>query len=110
MEELELLCFKLITAAGTARSCSIEAVKEAKKGSFEEAKKLMEEGEKQFSSAHDIHSEILTKDAGGSESGNGSMLLMHAEDLLMSAETFKIMAVDLIDICKAMNELSQKVK
>ena len=39
MEGLELQCFQIISAVGMARSSYIEAIQEAKKGNFEEAKK-----------------------------------------------------------------------
>lgn len=103
MEGLELLCFKLISAAGTARSCSIEAIQEAKKGNFKKAEELMKEGKEQFSAAHDVHNQLLKEDT------NGSVLLMHAEDQLMSAEMFEILAKEFINTYSKMLELEEKV-
>ena len=48
MEGLELQCFQIISAVGMARSSYIEAIQEAKKGNFEEAKNMIAEGEKSF--------------------------------------------------------------
>ena len=35
MEGLELIAFEIISSVGTARSCYIEAISEAKKGNYE---------------------------------------------------------------------------
>ena len=42
---------------------------------------------------------MLTKEANG-ELGNAGVLLIHAEDQLMSAEAFKIIAEEFIDLYK----------
>ena len=44
MEGLELTAFQIISAVGTARSCYIEAIQEAKKGNFKQAEDLIAEG------------------------------------------------------------------
>lgn len=109
MEGSELLCFKLISAAGTARSCNIEAIQEAKKGNFEKAEALIEEGKKQLINAHDVHNELLQFNANGGNIGS-SMLVMHSEDQLMSTETLQILAIEFIDTYRRLFELiEQKV-
>ena len=45
MNEVELVCFKMITALGAARSAFMEAIVQAKNGHFEEASSLIEEGQ-----------------------------------------------------------------
>lgn len=98
-EELELACFNIITHVGTARSNYIGAIQLAKEGKFEEAEKLVEAGEKEFVEGHHAHADMLTKEANG-ELGNAGVLLIHAEDQLMSAEAFKIIAEEFIDLYK----------
>lgn len=44
MEGLELISFQIISAVGTARSCYIEAIHEAKAGRYAEAKDLIKQG------------------------------------------------------------------
>ena len=46
-----------------------------------------------------MHLKLLANDAGG-RSVHFSMLLMHAEDQLMGAETFRVLAEDFIDVYK----------
>ncbi|SJZ38562.1 PTS lactose/cellobiose transporter subunit IIA [Anaerorhabdus furcosa] len=97
MEGLELLAFQIISTVGTARSLYIEAIQEAKKGDFEEATKKMEEGSQLFLEGHHAHAELIQKEANG-EITSINLLLVHAEDQLMSAEGFKIIAQELIEI------------
>jgi len=108
MEGLELVCFQLITAAGTARSCSIEAIREAKKGDFEKAEELMKEGKGQFLKAHDVHNKLLQQNTSEGNT-NSLVLVMHAEDQLMSAEMFEILAKEFIYNYERMLKLEQKI-
>ena len=48
MEGLELTAFQIISAVGTARSCYIEAIQEAKKNNYEKAKQLIKDGDEAF--------------------------------------------------------------
>lgn len=99
MEGIELICFQMISFNGFARSCFIEAIKSAKGGDFERAIKLMEEGENHFSQGHEVHSKLIQQDASG-ETSQITLLLIHAEDQMMSAETLKIVAEEMIDLYK----------
>jgi PTS system cellobiose-specific IIA component len=95
MEKMDLLSFEIITYVGSARSMYIDAIRAAKLGNFEEAEKLMVEGSEFFLKGHRAHAGLIQKEAGGEKSAY-SLLLVHAEDLLMSAETFKILAEEFI--------------
>lgn len=103
MDEKELMIFKIISAVGTARSMYIEAIQLAKTGDFEGAENLISEGEKTFVEGHHAHVELIQKEATG-EKTDVSLILIHAEDQLMSAEGFKIIAEELIDVYKNMKK------
>lgn len=103
MEEMEMLAVQMITFVGTARSCYLEAIKAAKGGDMEKAAALMEEGKENFAMGHHAHADILAKEAGG-ESVVISLILIHAEDQLMSAEGFRMIAEEFIDVYKKMAE------
>ena len=104
MEELALKCFQIITAVGNARSCYIEAIQEAKKCNFDGAWELIREGEKSFIEGHHAHVALIQKEAAG-ERSEINLLLIHAEDQLMSAETFRIIAEELIAVHEKINEV-----
>lgn len=95
--DMEEMAFQIITNVGTARSMYVEAVAAAKAGNFEEAHKLMEEGEKTFVNGHHAHADLVNAEVGVAEL-QYMFLVMHAEDQLMSAETLKIVCDELIDM------------
>lgn len=99
MENFETILFQIISAVGSARSSYIEAIQKARAGEFEEAVKLMDCGKAQFVEGHHIHMSLIEKSALGElETDKYQMLLMHAEDQLMSAETFGILAEEFIEL------------
>lgn len=97
MDELELKCFEIITNVGSARSFYIEGIKHAKQGDFEKARASIKEGEQAYKDGHHAHTDLIQKEANG-EPVTVSLLLLHAEDQLMSAESFKIVANEFIDL------------
>lgn len=97
MDGIELIAFKIISTVGTARSLYIEAIQAAKHNDFKKAEELIKEGEAVFVEGHHAHAELVQKEAGG-EATTLSLLLVHAEDQLMSAEGFKIVAEEFIDV------------
>lgn len=99
MEGIELLSFQMISFNGSARSCFIEAIQAAKEGDFDRAQELMAEGEEQFIEGHRVHAQLIQKEAQDGES-EVNLLLIHAEDQMMSAELMKIIAAELIEIHK----------
>lgn len=102
MEGMELICFQLITAAGSAKSNYIEAIQKAKEGFYEEAEKLIAEGDEMSKQGHLPHTDLVQKEAAG-EDVRMSLLLTHAEDQMMSTEIFKVMAEEMIALYKKVN-------
>ena len=99
MDGMELICFEIISNVGTARSMFIDAIQEAKEKNFEECEKRIEEGESFFRIGHKAHAKLIANEAGGTNI-QVSLLLAHAEDQLMSAETFKMVALEFIELYK----------
>ena len=102
-EDLEVQVFQIISAVGTARSCYIEAIHAARERDYEQAEKLIAKGDENFAEGHDVHLELLGHEAEGA--AVACLLVMHAEDQLMSAEAFKLVAQALIDIYHEMDKL-----
>ncbi len=99
MQGLELVSFQIIAAVGTARSCYIAAIDAAAEGNFDEAEQQIKDGKEAFIQGHDAHGELLTKMANG-EMPPMDLLLTHAEDQLMSAEAFGILAERFVTLYK----------
>lgn len=108
MEGLEMICFQIISSVGTARSSYIEAVRKARVGDFEGAQACIVSGQQEFLKGHEAHFELLQKETNGEPVG-GSLLLIHAEDQLMSAEGFKIIAEELIENYRKMDALEKRL-
>jgi len=106
MTELESKCFKIIASAGIARSAFIEAIQASKANNYDKADQLIKEGNDSFLMAHQIHADFIQRFASG-ETIETNILLIHTEDLIMSAETLQIMALELIDVYHKLSLTSQ---
>lgn len=107
MEGLELTAFQIIAAVGTARSSYIEAIQKAKEGDFEEAERLVKEGDEMFIEGHHAHAGLLQVEADNGQGSAVSLIILHAEDQLMSAESFKTIALEFIDLYKRIVKLER---
>ena len=103
MEGLELISFQIISAVGTARSMYVTAIQEAKAGNIEKARALIEEGQEVFKQGHEAHAGLIQEEANGNPT-SVNLLLVHAEDQLMTTETFKLVADEFIDLYERQEE------
>jgi len=104
MEGLELVAFEIISNVGMGKSLAIEALREARQGNYEEAHKKIEEAKEFLVKGHHSHASLIQQEAAG-ERVEISLMVMHAEDQLMCAETIKDLAIEIIAMHK---DLSRK--
>ena len=88
MEGMELLNFQMISNVGDAKSFLYEALKAARENKFEDAEKLIKRADECLGKAHETHVDLLQQETQG-EPINISLLLMHAEDQMMSTELLR---------------------
>lgn len=93
----EIQALKIITEVGTARSYFIEAIRCAKAKNFDDAHHNLTTGDAHYIAGHKEHTHLVVQESKG-EGVNMTLLLTHAQDLLMSAEAFKILATEFIDL------------
>lgn len=98
-EELYNLAFQLILHAGNAKSFAMEAMQEAKKGNFDEAEAKLNEADSAFNEAHHFQTDLIQKEAGGAEY-DIPLIMIHAQDHLMTTLTLKDFAREIIDLHK----------
>lgn len=103
----EMKMLEIISSAGQARNCYIQAIQEAKSKQYEECNELMRQGNEWYAKGHRIHHFIIEKEAGG-EHIEVSAILAHAQDQLMSAESFKILCEEFIDLYRRMDTLDEQ--
>ena len=106
--QLELTCFSIISAAGAAKSCFIQAIDEARQGKFDEAEALVKQGEQMLIEGHAPHTEMVQQEAAGNHV-EVNILLVHAEDQMASTETFKVMAEQFIEVYRERGELMARL-
>ncbi len=96
-EEYIQICFGIISQVGVARSLYVEAVRKARAGEFDAIEGLQKEANELFVAAQNVHLKLLQQEASG-ESVEVHLLLVHAEDLLVTTETIKILTEDTIEL------------
>lgn len=107
MKPLEMAAMEMITMVGSARSYYIEAIHSAKLGKFVEARNGMASGDEAFRQGQKAHTKLLEQEANGVLT-NVTLLLAHAEDQLMSAETFRILCREWIDLYEQISAIKDK--
>lgn len=95
--ELEEIVFNIISHAGNSRSACFEALHLARSGDFEKADLCMQQAKKELSLVHNIQTNLIQKEAAGNKQ-ELSLLLMHAEDHLMTASLAKDLICELIQM------------
>lgn len=101
MNDIQQKAFRIISSAGSARSCFINAM-DVYEEDPSKAEEMVKEGHMQFHEAHEIHAHMIQNYAKG-EDIKMDLLMVHAEDQLMAAEQFSI-------ICDKYMHLYDKVK
>lgn len=107
MEEFEVICFTIISSVGMAKSSYVEAMRAAAEGNYELSQAKMKEGDEFYAKGHDVHMDLLSKEAGG-EAVNAGIIMMHAEDQLMAAETVRLMAEENIKLIKRIQAIEER--
>lgn len=98
-EEIQSISFQLIGYAGDAFSSFFQAVDMARKGETEEAERLLKEGKAQLTKAHQTQTQLLTAEACGEDIAY-SVILVHAQDHLMTTIMYERIAKEFIALYK----------
>lgn len=99
MQDYEEMIFQIIIDAGEGKSYAYEALEYAADGNFEKSEELLKNADESFYKAHEFQSQLMQDDI---ENGyNGKLLIMmHAQDQLMSAVETKDLISAFIKIYK----------
>lgn len=106
---MEQNIFEIITHAGDARAFAYEALRIAKTGSVEEAREKLVESQKELDLAHNTQTKLIHAEANG-EKFQMSLLLIHAQDQLMTAISEKALIENMVEMCIEINELKKMIK
>ena len=97
--QYEEVVMEIIVHSGQASSLAMEAIQEAKKGNFDRAYKLLNESNEEFLKAHKVQTELIQKEVSG-EKNEISLLMVHAQDHLMTGMTVKELAEEFVEVYK----------
>ncbi|MDY6012704.1 PTS lactose/cellobiose transporter subunit IIA [Clostridium sp.] len=103
MGEIELIAFEIISNVGMAKSLVMESLKLAREGNYDEAESRLNESTEFLLKGHHAHSSLIQKEANG-EKVEFSLIIMHAEDQIMSTETIKLLAEEMIQMYKELRK------
>lgn len=101
-EELYQLSFQLILHSGNARSLAMEAIYTAKEKNFSSALEKITEADSEIIKAHHFQTQLIQAEAEGKDF-DIPIILVHAQDHLMTAITLIDIAREIIEIRKEMN-------
>ncbi len=103
-ETSQLVAFNIISFSGMARAFIHEAMDAMREGDFELADTKMQEAEDQLVEAHKSQTDLLHQFANGVEI-EIQIIMVHAQDHLMTTMTLKEVAEEMKPIYKALYEL-----
>ena len=107
MDQQEQIVINLIVNAGSARSSAIEAIQYAKAGDIEKAEESLGNAKEAVNEAHHSQTEMIQAEIRG-EKAPLSLLMVHAQDHLMNAITFKDLAVEVVGQEQRLQALENK--
>lgn len=94
---MEEIILNIIMHSGKARSYSMEAITAAKAGNFSAARGLIVRADEELGYAHTSQTSLIQGEA-VNDKIEFSLLLVHAQDHLMTTMTFRDLAVELIEV------------
>ncbi len=102
--DLEQICFQMIVLAGESRSKVFEAIKMASEGKIQEAIAIHKDSYDSSVEAHKIQMELLKKESQGNSVAS-SILLVHAQDILMATSTERELGLYIIKLYDEIEKL-----
>ncbi|MFO8069646.1 MAG: PTS lactose/cellobiose transporter subunit IIA [Alkalibacterium sp.] len=96
-DQMMEIVMTLITYGGDARSSAMEAIHAAKEDKFDLAAEKIRDADAAIKKAHKVQTDLLAQEASG-ETVEINLLLVHAQDHLMNAMTYRDLADEMIDL------------
>ena len=96
----------IIAEAGECKSLSMEALEYAREGNFERAEELMNESGQTLSRAHHLQTDLIREEITGKNKTEMSLLMVHAQDHIMSAMTARDFAFEIIELYKRLDTVT----
>ncbi|MGT2802052.1 PTS cellobiose transporter subunit IIA [Streptococcus henryi] len=101
-EELQVAAFEIILNSGNSRSIVHEAFDAMREGDFELAEAKLQESNEELLKAHQAQTKLLQEYAGGTEI-KIEIIMVHAQDHLMTTMTLREVALEMLELYKKIN-------
>ncbi|WEV45845.1 PTS cellobiose transporter subunit IIA [Streptococcaceae bacterium ESL0687] len=108
-EDLQMVAFNIILHSGNARSLINESLRAMREGDFDLAHEKMDEANKALVEAHHSQTKLLQDFASGQKI-EIEIIMVHAQDHLMTTITLQEVARELEYLYKQNQEIMAKVK
>lgn len=108
MDESVKKCFLMISIVGEAKASYMKSIKEARHNDFEKAKELICQGDDMFSQIYSIQNQLTQEEVNGI-SNDYHLLLIHAQDQVMSVEQVKVFAQEMNVCYQRIFDLEKKI-
>lgn len=100
MEEKDYeMAFQIIAKAGDSKAFSMDAIRAARDGDFEQADNMLKQSEESMRQAHDFQFDMIQQEAAGNHM-DVNIILVHAQDHLSMAVMAKDMAEEMVLLYK----------
>lgn len=107
MDDLENIIFQLISFSGAARSYIFEALKYCTEEKYDDMQQCMENAKEELLKAHNIQTGLIQKEAEGKHT-EIRLLMVHAQDHLMTSLLAKDLVEQMIDMQKQINKMKKE--
>lgn len=94
-EKIQEIAFTIILHSGEARTLVHEAFKDMRESRYEEAMEKLDESNENLVEAHKSQTQLLKKYANG-ENITMEIIMVHAQDHLMSTMTLREVAIEML--------------
>ncbi|WP_019636621.1 PTS lactose/cellobiose transporter subunit IIA [Paenibacillus fonticola] len=102
MDEYQEIIMEIITNSGVAKSKAMEAIRLAQNGQAEQAESCLQEGKDELVKAHKAQTRLIQSEASGT-AYEITLLMIHAQDHLMSAITIRDLAEHVVELYNRLN-------
>lgn len=106
-DDLQIVAFEIILHSGEARTMIHEGLDLMREGKLREAEKKIEDSNKELLEAHKSQTSLLNNYANGDEIVM-EIIMVHAQDHLMTTMTLRETSLELLNMYKQFNELKQE--
>jgi len=101
-EELQMVAFQIILHSGNSRTLVHEAFQAMRTDDFAVVEQKLEEANKELTEAHKAQTSLLQQYASGEEI-KIEIIMVHAQDHLMTTMTLREMAVEMLHLYRRIN-------